>query len=238
MEADAKAVGLGASALEQLRAEATLTQAAQQAGLPTTDALVAKIQALAKAAGEASGNLAKARVDSGIGFGRQTALLDPGDVSIAQQLRPIFGDDVPRALASSEAAALRFNNALGSVGQTASGTLTTGLTDILDGTKSVGQGFADMSKIIVRAIEEAIVKLLIAQPLMRSLGGMFGGSSVAGATMSSGLGAGTGGLSFPMFAGGTDSAPGGLAWVGEKRAGVSQPTSRRASDPQPHFDAD
>lgn len=31
-----------------------------------------------------------------------------------------------------------------------------------------------------------------------------------------GLGAGTGGLSFPMFANGTDSAPGGLAIVGER----------------------
>lgn len=31
-----------------------------------------------------------------------------------------------------------------------------------------------------------------------------------------GLGAGTGGLSFPMFADGTDSAPGGVALVGER----------------------
>ena len=52
--------------------------------------------------------------------------------------------------------------------------------------------------------------------LFGAIGSMFSGSPVAGATMSSGLGAGTGGLSFPMFAGGTDSAPGGLAWVGER----------------------
>ncbi|MEH2542809.1 hypothetical protein [Bradyrhizobium sp. AZCC 1699] len=198
MEADAKAVGLGASALEQLRAEATLTTAAQQAGLPMTDALVAKIQALAKAAGEASANLAKARVESSISFGRQTALLDPGDLAIAQQLRPIFGDDVPRALASSQAAALRFNDALSSVGRTASGALTTGLTDILDGSKSVGDSFRDMSKIIVRAIEEMIVKLLIVQPLMRGLSGGLGG-----------LGFADGGI-IPKFAdGGTVTGPGG-----------------------------
>lgn len=175
MEADARAVGLGAGALGQLRAEAVLTQAAQQAGLPTTDALVAKIQALAKAAGEASEKLARARVDSSISFGQQTALLDPGDVAIARELEPIFGNNVPAALASSQAAALRFNDALSSVGRTASGTLTTGLTDVLDGTKSVGESFRDMSKIIVRAIEEAIVKLLIVQPLMRSLSGALGG---------------------------------------------------------------
>jgi hypothetical protein len=174
MQADAAAVGLGAGALGQLRAESVLTQAAQQAGLPTTDALVAKIQALAKAAGEASEKLAKARVDSSISFGRQTALLDPQDVAIARQLEPMFGNNVPAALARSQAAALRFNNALASVGQTASGALTTGLTDILDGTKSVGAAFGDMSKIIIRAIEEAIVKLLIVGPLMRSLSGALG----------------------------------------------------------------
>ncbi|TAI63461.1 hypothetical protein [Bradyrhizobium sp. Leo170] len=174
MEADAKAVGLGASAQEQLRAEAVLTQAAQQAGLPTTDALVAKIQALARAAGEASDKLAKARVDSSISFGRQTALLDPQDVAIARQLEPIFGNNVPAALASSQAAALRFNDALASVGQTASGTLTTGLTDILDGTKSVSAGFADMSRAIVRALEEAVIKMLVVAPLMRSLSGVLG----------------------------------------------------------------
>jgi hypothetical protein len=41
-------------------------------------------------------------------------------------------------------------------------------------------------------------------------GGLFGGGGSA-ATMS-----GTGGMSFPMFAHGTDSAPGGVALVGER----------------------
>lgn len=50
--------------------------------------------------------------------------------------------------------------------------------------------------------------------LFGAVGSMFTGGSAP--AMSSGLGAGTGGLSFPMFAAGTDSAPGGLAWVGEK----------------------
>jgi gas vesicle protein len=52
--------------------------------------------------------------------------------------------------------------------------------------------------------------------LMGVVGSMFGSNPLAGSTMSSGLGAGTGGLSYPMFAAGTDSAPGGMAWVGEK----------------------
>jgi len=52
--------------------------------------------------------------------------------------------------------------------------------------------------------------------LFGALGSLFGLGSGSTPVMSSGLGAGTGGLSFPMFAGGTDSAPGGLAVVGEK----------------------
>lgn len=53
--------------------------------------------------------------------------------------------------------------------------------------------------------------------LLGGLGSLFGlGGSGSTAVMSSGLGAGTGGLSFPMFASGTSSAPGGMALVGEK----------------------
>lgn len=53
---------------------------------------------------------------------------------------------------------------------------------------------------------------------LMSLLGLGGGSvgNYGQVANSSGLGAGTGGLSFPMFANGTDSAPGGVALVGEK----------------------
>jgi hypothetical protein len=50
------------------------------------------------------------------------------------------------------------------------------------------------------------------------LGGLFGGlfGGGGGVMSGTGLGAGTGGLSFPMFAAGTNSAPGGWSIVGEK----------------------
>jgi hypothetical protein len=47
-------------------------------------------------------------------------------------------------------------------------------------------------------------------------GGFFGGGGSAPTMSGTGLGAGTGGLSFPMFADGTASAPGGMAIVGER----------------------
>ena len=189
LEADAQAVGLGVSALEELRAKSALLTAAQQAGLPVNDALIAKINALAKAAGEAGDKLAKAKINGQISFGRQTALLSPEDTAIAAQLKGQFGDDVPRALASSEAAALRLNSALKEVSTSISGSLVTGFTDMLDGTKSVSQGFSDMSRTIIRALEEAVVRMMIVAPIMKGLqallgfsdGGIVGGSPLAGA---------------------------------------------------------
>lgn len=74
-----------------------------------------KIQDLAQDAGAAAEALAKARVASDISFGKQTAFLSPEDVQIARQLASIYGNDVPAALASSEAAAIRMNNALADI---------------------------------------------------------------------------------------------------------------------------
>lgn len=174
MQADAKAVGLGASAVDQLRASFKLLTAAKQAGLPVNDALIAKIEKLASAAGEASEQLAKAKVNSEIQFDSRTALLSSEDASIAHQLSGIYGNDVPAALASSEAAAIRFNNALKTVGQSIESGLVGGLTDIFDKTKSVSQGFTDMGRVVIRAIEQMLVKMLIVAPIMKGLQGALG----------------------------------------------------------------
>ncbi|ABE63267.1 hypothetical protein Nham_2477 [Nitrobacter hamburgensis X14] len=174
MRVDAEAVGLGASALEQLRAAAKLLTAAQQAGLPVNDALIAKIDRLAKSAGEAGEKLAEAKVNSEIQFGSRTALLSPEDAAIARQLAGIYGNDVPAALASSQAAALRFNGALQQVSTSIQGGLVTGLADIFDGTKSVSQGFADMGRLVIRAIEEMVIKMRIVAPIMKGLQGALG----------------------------------------------------------------
>lgn len=111
MIADTQAVGLGAGALEEFRARASLVTAAQQAGIPITDALTAKIEAQAKAAGVAGEALARARINNQIAFDRATIGLSQEDVQIAQQLRSIY-PDVTTALNSAEAADMRLNNRL------------------------------------------------------------------------------------------------------------------------------
>ncbi|MCK1503129.1 hypothetical protein [Bradyrhizobium sp. 188] len=155
---------------EQAKAKtmAELLAAAQRAGITDLSAYSAQFKDLSDRAGAATHALSLARVQSQIKFGSETALLSPGDVAIAQQLKGIY-PDVTTALASVEAQGLRTNAALSGIASTASGALTSGFADILDGTKSVGQGFQDMSKTIIRAIEEAIIKIMIVGPLMQSL---------------------------------------------------------------------
>lgn len=229
--ADAKAVGLGDAALAGFKADAAETAAVMANGGKETDAQVDKFSDLKDAAIAAADALAKAKVASQIEFNTKTAFLSASDVAIATQLKGIYGNDVPAALNSTYAAAIRMNDAFKQVSSSIETNLTSGLTDIVTGAKSAGQAFSDMGLAIVKALEQMIIKIMIVEPLMRSLqqsagglgigglGGLFGGSSnpLAGSVSSgTGLGAGTGGLAFPMFADGTNSAPGGWSIVGEK----------------------
>lgn len=132
-----------------------------------------RIQEVTEAYSKATEAIEKATVAQSIRRGRQTSLLDPQDVQIAEQLKGLY-PNVGTALNSVEASAMRTNDAMRSIGNTMSSSLTSGLADILDGTKSVSAGFADMSKAVVRALEEAMIKMLIVQPIMRSLSGTFG----------------------------------------------------------------
>jgi len=113
--ADADAVGLGAGALAGFKAEAQLTSAAIAAGRDMTPQLTAKIKDLADNARDAADDLAKVQLASVISRGTQTAFLSPEDVTIANQLKTVFGDDIPKALNSSQAAALRMNNVLSTI---------------------------------------------------------------------------------------------------------------------------
>ncbi|KYH00123.1 hypothetical protein [Bradyrhizobium sp. DOA1] len=206
LQAEAAGLDLTTAARERGKVAAQLETVAMQAnaaagkgeGVVTAEQRQ-RIEEVTEAYGKATEAIEKATVAQSIRRGGQTALLDPSDVAIAEQLRGLY-PNVSEALNSVEASAMRTNEAMRSIGSTMSSSLTTGLADILDGTKSVSAGFADMSRAIVRAMEEAMIKMLIVQPLMRSLGGMFGG---AGSIM-------VGDYSMPTFAdGGPVTGPGG-----------------------------
>jgi hypothetical protein len=168
-KAAAASIDMTVDAQERLKAIAQLTAAGMKDGL-TREAAAAKAEmsGLALQAGAAALALEKARVASEIRFGANTALLSQEDVQIATRLKGLY-PDVATALGSVEAQAMRANNAFKQTGSAIESNLTTGLADIVDGTKSVSQGFADMSRQVLRAIEEMIIKIGIVTPLMQAL---------------------------------------------------------------------
>jgi len=186
LKAETATFGESTAARERAATVAKLEQAAKvantaagMANTAVTDKQRAAIEKEADAMMRATAAAEKAKVAESIKSSRDTSLLSPEDVAIATQLKSIY-PDVATALNSVEASAMRTNDALKTVSGALTGSLTTGLTDIFDGTKSVSTGFADMSRVVVRAIEEMLVKMMIVAPLMRtiqaSMGGMFGGS--------------------------------------------------------------
>ncbi len=99
-QAEAQAQGLGAAALAEAKAEQQLLSAAQLAGITVTDKVRDHIQDLAQDAGLAAEALAKAKVASDTEFGSKSAFLTPQDLAIAQQLKGIYGNDIPTAINS------------------------------------------------------------------------------------------------------------------------------------------
>jgi hypothetical protein len=223
LKADTEAVGQGAAATEQLRAQYQLLAAAKQAGIPVDDKVRKNIQDLAKDAGAAAEALAKARVANDISRGQQTAFLTPQELAIANQLKGIY-PDVATALQSAEAASLRFNATikdLASLGQDINrGFLVEFTQQIRNGASAMDAlktaGLNALGKIADKLASMAADQLWTSafggsSGLGGFFGSLFGGGSSVGPAGSITVGT----QSFPKFASGTDFAPGGLSIVGE-----------------------
>jgi len=136
-----------------------------------------EIDKLADRAAAAAQALEKAKIAADIKFNRDTGLLSSEDVQIAQQLKGLY-PDVATALGSVEAQGIRVNNAMRELSSSIGSDLTSGLTDLVSGSKSAGQAFQDMSNTIIKAIEQMIIKITIVEPLMRALQSAIGGSGL------------------------------------------------------------
>jgi hypothetical protein len=231
-QAEAQAQGLGAAALAEAKAEQQLLSAAQLAGITVTDKVRDHIQDLAQDAGLAAEALAKAKVASDTEFGSKSAFLTPQDLAIAQQLKGIYGNDIPTALASSEAAGLRFNatiKELSTLGQQVnSGFLVDFETQIRNGASAMDAlktaGLNALGKIADKLAQMAADQLwssafgggggggLLGLLGLGGGGGVAANGSILGAIGPTSVG---GAPLVGAFASGTDSAPGGLSLIGE-----------------------
>lgn len=171
--ANTQSVGLGAQAHEQLKVQLQGEAILERDGVADTDARRTALEKLAKSAGDAALALEKAKLSNQIDFDRKTAFFTPDDLRIAQELRGIYGNDIPAALASSEASQLRFNATLKDINSTVIqgglNNLTSNLADITTGTVKASDGFKNLGNQVVRSIEEMIIKLTIATPLAKAL---------------------------------------------------------------------
>jgi hypothetical protein len=222
MEADAESVGKGAAAQEELRASSQLLTAAQQAGIPINQKVLDQIQDLAQDAGDAAESLARAKVASDTDFGLKSAFLTPQDLAIAQQLKGIYGNDIPTALASTEAAGLRAAatlRQLGTLGQDVNRSF------LVDFTTQIRNGASAMDALKTAGVNALgkIADKLVSMAADNLWASAFGGSSGLGGFFGTLFGGGaSSGLSAPqsilppIYGDGTDNHPGGLAIVGDR----------------------
>lgn len=109
LKEEAKYAGQTGDAVLRLKLQHDADRAAKKAGVQVNqDYLDGLKDELATA--NRLNELAKIRAD--IDFDRKTAFLPQGEAAIAQQLRPVYGNNVTEALNSADAAAIRFNNTL------------------------------------------------------------------------------------------------------------------------------
>lgn len=194
-EADAKAIGLGDAALAALKAEANETAAVLANGGKETDAQALKFATLKSAAYDAADALAKAKVASEISRGAQTAFLSPEDVQIANQLAKMFGDNIPAALNSSQAAAIRLNNAMASANNTIRTGLATSANEFVSGLvkgESVMQSLKSAAASLGQTLTTAGVNSLVTTGLNSLTGaaGLSAGAASAAAAITAACTAG------------------------------------------------
>lgn len=184
-----KTIGQQAELRANLQARQQLEQEASQNRTAFDNAQYERLKKINAEQGKQTDISERAKIRDQVQFGANTSMLSPEDVSIAQQLKGLY-PDVADALGSVEAAGLRANSAISGFSSSATNTLVTGLADIADRTKAVGQGAADMSKAMIRALSEMLIKAYVVMPIFRSLQMLLGGGSFLGFLGGGGLGAG------------------------------------------------
>lgn len=107
-----KTIGEQTRLRADLQARQQLEQEAARNRTAFDQAEFVRLQQINAELGKKAQERARADINAQIKLDRATMFLSPEDVQIAQQLKGLYGDDIPKALASSEAAAMRFNNAM------------------------------------------------------------------------------------------------------------------------------
>ena len=95
-----------------LRASMGAQQALAAAGITLNSQAAASFNTVTTALGQAAAAAEKAKIDTTINFTAGTIGLNDNELQIAQQLKTLYGNDIPAALNSAEAAQMRLNQSL------------------------------------------------------------------------------------------------------------------------------
>lgn len=212
MEAEAKTAGVSAGAATKLRTEFVLSEAAMQSGAKSADEYADKIAKIAQRAGDAAQKLAEAKLQSDVAFDAAQLGRTADEAAVADKMRGAFGDNAD--LKSSIADTIRYNNELKDLKSTtmdlASGAFRDFRSAVMSGTSALvafgNAGLNALGKIIDKLANKSLDQFI--SYLFGSFGGS-GSGSVPVMSTAGDLGAGTGGLSFPMFDAGGYTGSGG-----------------------------
>jgi hypothetical protein len=193
-EAEAIAVGKSVGESQRLRAEFTLQEAAQQAGIKVAGDYADKIKRLADRYGEAAQRVAELRLKSDTAFDRGQLGRDPTEAVVADKLRSVYGDDFSKELDSSTASAIRLNEQLRIARDTTTDIASGGLKDFKNAVAGGATAFDALKTAAGNALNKISDKL-IDMATQNLVSKAFGGS-----------GGGFGGLLSSLF-GGSASAP-------------------------------
>lgn len=167
---------------------AAAKRAAIESGTVVSEEEVAKIMDTADAIAALTDRLTKLKIARDIAYERGLIGLTDKDSAIATRLRDIYGDDIPAALGSAEAAALRFNDRLKEIADV-SKSMRDSLQSAIEGVftggiKSAGE-FLDS---ITKGIAAAAAKLIASRFTDKLFGGSLAPVDAAGMQVATALG--------------------------------------------------
>lgn len=183
-------LGMSVGRTAEYTAVQTKLNEAIRAGAPLNAADEAALRKKAAVLGEVAQAAERMKIASEIRFDRATMFLSDTDVQIAQRLKGLYGDDVPAALASTEASAMRVNAALKKIDDIGGTFASSFFTDLSHGVTAV-----DALKSALTRLSDTLIDMISRQLVRQALGGLagslfpIGGTGVAATASEQSLGA-------------------------------------------------
>ena len=194
MAAEIAMQGQGVFAIEAYKKEQEALLAVEEAKIQLTPRIRQQIAELSQEYGALKEGIERAKVMSDAIFERNSLFIPDGEVKIAKELRKIYGDDIPAALRSTEAAVLRMNEAWKMTRdlttEAVSGIARDTWQMFREGPATAANFFSALERSAIKALDNITAKLIemAAQQLWQKAFGAAAGSIGAGIGNMAGFG--------------------------------------------------